>query len=188
MCGMKKLSDEIAFGIPGRTSLNARWSRDPASPDFLSPGAQEIRFVGNPAHLAVMKRLGNAAKVVSVHGVDDASCPFSDAEELVQNFREAGLDFVSEWITRDRVDGGIFTSAGHALGDRNRIPGHVAGRWLRPDGPEALERKGPSDFERRDTVRYPTTDGVYVVDYSAGYPVGRFERAGPPATAVGSRP
>ncbi|MBT4866992.1 MAG: prolyl oligopeptidase family serine peptidase, partial [Planctomycetaceae bacterium] len=56
MCGMKKLSHDIAFNLPGGTGLNARWSRDPNSRNYLSSDEQEIRFVGHPQHLAAMKR------------------------------------------------------------------------------------------------------------------------------------
>jgi len=179
MCGMKKLNDAIAYNLPGNGGLNARWSRDPPSPQYLAPGAQEIRFVGHPAHLAEMKRLGTSAKVVTVHGVDDKTC-LADGREMVANMQRAGIDVVPHWVTKEMVDGKIFTTTGHALGNRTLIPGHVAGRWLKPDGPDSLERKTPADFDRRDEVRYPTTDGTYVISYAAGYPVGRFEPA-PPA-------
>jgi dienelactone hydrolase len=179
MCGMKKLSDALAYNLPAAGSLDARWSGDISSPNFLSPGAQEIRFVGHPAHLAEMKRLGNTAKAVTVHGVDDKTC-LGDGEEMVANMTRAGLDIAPVWVTKAMVDGKIFASTGHSLGNRTLIPGHVAGKWLRPDSAEALERKTPSDFERRDEVRYSTNDGVYVISYAQGFPVGRFEAA-PPA-------
>ncbi|MBI3875572.1 MAG: hypothetical protein HY300_06350, partial [Verrucomicrobia bacterium] len=51
----------------------------------------------------------------------------------------------------------------------------VAGKFLRADSPDALERRTPTDFERRDDIRYATSDGAYVISYAAGYPVGRFE-------------
>ena len=174
MCGMKKLSDALAYNLPAANSLNARWSRDTASPNFLSPGAQEIRFVGHRAHLAEMKRLGTTTKIVSVHGVDDTTCR-SDGEEMVANLRRAGLDIVPVWVTKEMVDGKVFTTTGHALGNRTLIPQHVAGKWVRCDGPEALERKTATDFERREEVRYVTSDGAYVISYAEGFPVGRFE-------------
>ncbi len=176
MCGMKKLSDALAYNLPAAGGLNARWSRDPASPNYLAPGGQEIRFVGHPSHLAEMKRLGASAKIVTVHGVDDKTC-LEDGREMVANMRRAGLDVVPVWVTQDLVDGAVFTTTGHALGNRTRIPGHVAGKWLRPDGPDSRERATPSDFDRRDEVRYATRDGAYVISYAAGYPVGRFEPA-----------
>ncbi|MBI2479474.1 MAG: hypothetical protein HYV60_12830, partial [Planctomycetia bacterium] len=46
MCGMKKLSNDIAFHEPGGSSLNARWSRDPNSPNFFPADEHELRFVG----------------------------------------------------------------------------------------------------------------------------------------------
>ncbi|HOZ47620.1 MAG TPA: hypothetical protein PK468_13505, partial [Candidatus Hydrogenedentes bacterium] len=39
MCGMAKLADDIAYGIPGRTRLNAGYSRDAASAAYLAPDA-----------------------------------------------------------------------------------------------------------------------------------------------------
>jgi hypothetical protein len=91
--------------------------------------------------------------------------------------QRAGLDIVPVWVTQEMVDGQVFTTTGHALGDRTLIVQHVAGKWLQTDGPEALERKTPTDFERRDEVRYITSDGVYVISYAQGFPVGRFEPA-----------
>lgn len=181
MCGMKKLSDALAYNLPAAGGLNARWSRDPASPNYLSPGDQEIRFVGHPAHLSEMKRLDTTAKVVTVHGVDDKTC-LADGQEMVANMQQAGIDVVPIWVTKEMVDGAIFASTGHSMGNRTLIPGHVAGRWLTPDSSDALERKTPTDFERRDTIRYATTDGVYVISYAGGYPVGSFEPAPPAPT------
>ena len=83
--------------------MRARVATPPA-PDFLSAGAQEIRFVGHPAHLAEMKRLGTTTKIVSVHGVDDKTC-LSDGEEMVANLQRAGLDIVPVWVTKEMVDG-----------------------------------------------------------------------------------
>lgn len=175
LCGMAKLSDDIAFGLPGRTTLNAGYSRDPASPDYLSPDDQEIRFVGNPAHLKVMKRLGNRAKIIIVHGVDDASCPVSDAREMAANMHQAGLDVEPHFITKADLDGEAVKTTGHALGDRTRIVIRFAARYLSPDSPEALVRRTRGDFDRRDEIRYPTTGGCFVISYEKGYPFGQFE-------------
>ena len=54
MCGMAKLSDDIAFGIEGGSSLNAGYSQDPESPEYLTPDAQALRDLGNPTHLKQM--------------------------------------------------------------------------------------------------------------------------------------
>ena len=178
MCGMKKLSDALAYNLPAAGGLNARWSRDPASPNFLPPGAQEIRFVGHPAHLAEMKRLGTTAKIFSVHGVDDRTC-LADGQEMVANMQRAGLDIAPVWVTPEMVDGKAFASTGHSLGNRTLIPGHVAGQYLRADSPAALERRTRTDFERRDEIRYATRDGAFTISYARGYPVGRFEPAPP---------
>lgn len=178
LCGMKKLSDDIAFNLPGGSELNARYVRDPAHAFHLSSDAQELRFLGHPGHLAIMKQLGGSASVITVHGVDDQTCP--DVDEFVANMKASGLEFTHVPVTRERIDGRIFTSTGHALGDRTRIVEHVAGRYLDPRSPQALRRQGPTDFERREAIRYPTRHGVWVVSYETGYPVGRFERVSEP--------
>lgn len=176
MCGMKKLSDALAYKLPAGGGLDGRWSRDPASPNFLAPGAQEIRFVGHPVHLAEMKRLGTTAKIFSVHGVDDKTC-LADGQEMVANMTRAALDITPVWVTKEMVDGKIFSTTAHALGNRTLIPGHVAGKFLHADSPDALERKTETDFERREDIRYATTDGAFMVSYAQGFPVGRFEPA-----------
>lgn len=182
MCGMKKLSDDIAFNLPGGSTLNARYLNDPGSPSYLSPDEQAIRFVGNPAHLETMRQLGTAAKVFCVHGVQDATCPFADAEELVANLRAARFDVHPKFVKPEDLDGKIFTSAGHPLGNRTEIVLHIAGDVLRTDGEEFVRRETPTDFERKDdAVRYRTPNGEFVISYAAGYPVGRFEpRKGTP--------
>jgi len=180
MCGMPKLSDDIAFNLPGGSGLNARWSRDRKNPNFLSPDHQEMRFVGNPDHLATMKRLGSTAKIVVVHGVDDATCPFADAREMVAWMKLVGMDVEPHFITKEQLDGKVFTSSGHALGDRTAIVLKVAGAYLEPDGAKAIVRKGETDFERRDEIRYRTSHGEFVISYDEGFPVGSFVAASPP--------
>lgn len=176
MCGMKKLDDDGAYGLPGGASLNARYVQDPKSPYFLSPEARELRFVGHPGHLQTMKRLGCTAKIFTVHGPDDTSCLFASAEELAANMQAAGLDYTLVAVTKDKIDGKIFTTTGHALGNRTLIVDHVAGKYLDPKSPDALRRAGPTDFQRREPIRYETSGGTWVIDYSAGFPVGRFEK------------
>lgn len=175
MCGMKKLNDEIAFNLPGNGGLNARWSRDPASPNHLTVDEQELRFVGHPAHLAAMKRLGATCRILVVHGVDDAAT-YRHAVEMVKNMQDAKLDVEPHFITADRVDGTTFTTTGHALGNRTRIVLEVAGKYIEPGSPQALLRQGATDFERREDVRYATSGGEFVISYQAGFPVGRFEK------------
>jgi predicted esterase len=175
MCGMKKLSDDMAFNLPGGTSLDARYVRDPKHPYYLSPDAQELRFLGNPAHLAAMKQLGCKAKIITVHGAEDSTCP--NADEYAANMKTSGLDFTYVRVTKDMLDGKIFTSAGHPLGNRTAIVDQVAGKYLDGRSPDALRRNGPTDFERKEDVRYTTTNGTWIISYSKGYPEGRFEAA-----------
>lgn len=175
MCGMKKLSDDIAYNLPGGSDLDARWSRDPQHPYFLSPGNQEIRFVGCPEHLWTMKRLGNTAKIFVVHGTEDVTCPFADAEEMVRLMQGHQLDVVPRFLTKADLDGTVFTSAGHSLGNRTEIVFRVAQDYLVPTSSDFVRRTTPTDFEHGDDVRYRTSDGEFVISYQAGYPVGRFE-------------
>lgn len=180
MCGMKKLRHAVAYGWPGGAGLNARWSREPGHPNYLSADEQEIRFVGHPRHLAVMRDLKNTCKVIVVHGTTDLPS-YDDAVELVGNMRGAELDVEPWFIKPEHVDGKVFTTTGHALGNRTSIVFQVAGKYAVPDGPSALVRRGPGDFDLRDElVRYPTSNGTYIISYRDGYPVGRFEPEPPP--------
>ena len=177
MCGMPKLSDDIAFNLPRGSGLNARYSRDPLSANYLSKDEQEIRFNGNPAHLRVMKELGTSSKIIVVHGSADNTCPFADAREMVTNMQTAKLDVEAHFLTKAHLDGKVFTSTGHGLGNRTLIVFKVADKYILPKSDDTLMCKSPTDFERRDSkVRYPTSNGAFVISYENGYPVGRFER------------
>ncbi len=174
MCGMKKLSDDIAFNLAGGSVLNARWSRDRHSTYFLSIDEQELRFVGSPGHLAAMKERNHQTKIVVVHGVNDFTCPFPDAQEMVRNMKAADLDVAAYFIDECDLNTTAFTSLGHALGNRTEIVFQVAGKYLLPAGVEAKRRAGPSDFERRSKTVYETTNGQFVISYDQPYPVSRF--------------
>jgi hypothetical protein len=174
ICGMKKLSDDIAFNLPGGSDLNARWSRDPESANYLSPDDQAIRFVGNPEHLTRMKSMSATGKIIVVHGRDDTTCPFPDAEELVANLQSAKLDVEAHFIGPANLDGQVFTGSGHALGNRTEIVLQVAGKYLKPDGSHPIRRNGLSDFDLREEISYPTQNGRFVISYAAEYPVARF--------------
>ena len=182
LCGMKKLSNDIAFHLPGGSELNARWSASSDNPYYLSPGEQELRFVGCPEHLWTMRRLGTTAKVIVVHGVDDDVCPFADAEELVGSLRGAELDVESHFISKTDLDGTAFTSSGHSLGNRTEIVFRVGDKYINPKGTDFLKRTTPTDFDTRGEVRYRTSDGEFVISYREGFPVGRFEPKAIPVT------
>lgn len=206
LCGMKKLSDDIAFNLPGGSDLNARFNRNPASPNFLSLDRQELHFIGNPDHLAFGERGGvsppvvprevqttnnqgaNAApfaktqshcKIITVHGRDDTTCPFPDAVEMVDWMRRAKLDVEPHFIGKDQLDGKVFTSTGHALGNRTEIVLKLGAKSLSPNDPDRHERSGPSDFARRENIRYRTSNGAFEIDYSNGFPIGRFVASEP---------
>jgi cephalosporin-C deacetylase-like acetyl esterase len=176
LCGMKKLSADIAFHLPGGSDLDARWSREPSSLKYLIPDAQDIRFAAHPRHLTAMKQLGNSCRTIVVHGVDDTTCPFADAHELVANFQAAGLSVEPRFIAKKDLDGEVFTSSSHALGNRTKIVLQVAEKHLTPGSPDALVRPGNNDFDLHDElVRYRTPGGEFVICYAAGFPVVRFE-------------
>ncbi len=178
MCGMSELTDDMAYNEPGGTGLNARWSRDPKSPNYLSPADREIRHVGNPVHLDLMKQWGNMTRIAVIHGVDDASCPVDDARRMVRNMQAVKLDVRPVFIDKSMVDGKVFTSTGHGFGSRTESVFKVAGEWLKVGGDEAVIRKTPTDFERKDTViRYPVEGGEFTISYENGFPVGRFSAA-----------
>ncbi|MCE9527399.1 MAG: DUF2920 family protein [Planctomycetales bacterium] len=180
LCGMKKLSADIAFHLPGGSDLDARWSRDPKSKDYLTPDEQDIRFAAHPRHLTLMNQLGNSCKTIVVHGVSDTTCPFADAQELMENLKVAGLDVEPHCIFAKDLDGEVFTSSGHSLGNRTKIVLQVAGKYLTPGSPNLLVRRGNTDFDLRDElVRYQTPSGEFVISYAAGFPVGRFEPRAP---------
>jgi dienelactone hydrolase len=182
MCGMKRLTDDIAFNLPGGSGLNARWSRDPQHPHYLSADAQEIRFVACPEHLWLMKRLGCTAKILTVHGVEDRPT-FDHAEEMVRLMRGCHLDVEPHFVSPQDVDGKVFTTAGHALGDRTAIVLKLGAEYLgQAASPRRLRRAAIPDFDRREELRFRTSNGAYVISYASGYPVGRFEArdAAPP--------
>ncbi|MGE0607067.1 MAG: alpha/beta hydrolase family protein [Pirellulales bacterium] len=175
MCGMAELSDDVAFGLPGGSSLNAGYQQDPASPRYLSPDMQAIRFAGHPEHLQTMHQLGATAKIVVVHGADDNVCPAADKRAFVANAQDAKLDIEPHFITQADLDGKVLTGTGHSLGNRTEIVERFAGPYLRPDSDKALARDGANDFERREPIEYQTPRGKYVISYEQGFPVGRFE-------------
>ncbi|MFM2093662.1 MAG: Esterase TesA precursor, partial [Planctomycetota bacterium] len=180
LCGMKKLTDDIAFNLPGGSDLNARYVRDPDHPYHLRVDDQELRFVGNPHHLRIMRGLESSTRIVVVHGIDDTTCPYVDAVEMVENMRRVGLDVQPHWIGQEQLDGTVFTSAGHSLGDRTRIvmryfPGYNPAQAATGNAPPGLLRKGRSDFELREEIVYPTSQGAFVISYRDGAPIGRFE-------------
>ncbi len=177
LCGMAKLSDDIAFNLPGGSNLNARYSRDKSNPYYLSPDHQELRFVGNPAHLKIMRELGNQCRLIVVHGSEDKTCPVEDAVEMVANMRTAQLTVDAKFVRLTDLDQEVFTSTGHSLGNRTLIVQKVSKEYLLPNGSSEGMRVGRSDFEYREDIIYPTTNGRFVISYKNGYPVGRFEAA-----------
>ncbi|MBN9694136.1 MAG: prolyl oligopeptidase family serine peptidase [Verrucomicrobia bacterium] len=178
LSGMTRLTDDIAFNEPGGSPLNARWSRDSASANYLSEEQQFIRYVGYPLHLRQMKSWGTSAEVVVIHGVDDPTCPVADARDLVAQFQAVGLKIRGVWVDTSQLNGAPFRSSDHALGDRTEIVRSVAGAGLRPGTAESWRRSGPSDFQRREDLKFLTYRGRFVISYRDGFPVGRWEPRG----------
>lgn len=181
ICGMAKLSDDIAFNLPGGSGLNARYHQDPRHRNFLLRDEQELRFIGHPGHARQMMELGCRTKMVVVHGEEDTTCPFEDAAEMATNLREAGLDVDFFAVHASDRDGKAFANTGHSLGNRTEIVKRVAGDYLRPGTARSRSRQGMSDFDRHEAIRFPTTQGQFVVEYGDGPPVGRFEYSVPPS-------
>ncbi len=177
MCGMNGLTDDMAFGNPEKTGLNARYSRDPNHPFFLKKADQTIRIVGDPNHLRTMKTLGNRCKMIVVHGTQDDYCPVEDAKKMVENFQAAGLGVEAHFITPADVDGQTVKTPGHALGNRTQIVDRFGGVYLYPNRSTSLRRAYLCDFQCRDeAVRYPVPGGVFIISYQKGYPIARFEK------------
>lgn len=175
ICGMPGLIDAIAYGTGEGTTLNAGYSRDPASAAYLSPDMQEIRDFGHPEHCRLLKAANPDLKIVIVHGLDDASCPVVPKIEQYRNLVAAGLEVDAHFLTPLDVDGVAVKGTGHAVGDREQVVIKYADEYLREDGRFAKATSGPSDFTRGSEVTYPTTNGQYVISYD-GPPVIRFER------------
>lgn len=174
LSGMAKLSCDIAFGRPGGTDLDAGYSRDRESPEYLSPDARALRDIGGPAHLKQMVALGNEARIFVVHGARDKVCPTADKRRLVRYMQRAGLNITARFVGKKDFDGEVFKDAGHSVGDRTKILEAVGDGALLTDSPDAALRQGRSDFERREVIRYETKNGAWEIDFAAGFPVGRF--------------
>jgi hypothetical protein len=173
MCGMAKLTDDIAYGVDGGSILDAKYAKDPASPDYLSPDAQALRDLSNPVHLNQMKEYGQETMIFVVHGTTDEFCLTRNKRDVVNNMHAAGLSVTALFLEKQHVDGKVFTTTGHSMGDRTLMVPYVADPQLLPDSPDAALREGATDFERQDVICYTTPNGCWEISYAAGYPVGR---------------
>ena len=179
ICGMPGLTDGIAYGTGEYGSkLNAGYSRDPASPAYLSPDLQQIRDPGNPEHLRLQFAANPKAKVVIVHGLDDASCPAVHKIAIFRNMVAAGFRPDAHFLTERDVDGAVFTTTGHPVGNRLKVTEQVADDYMLEAGKLALQVPGPDDFERGQDVVFPTANGRVVVRFQ-GPPELCFEKHAP---------
>ncbi|MCG3147221.1 MAG: hypothetical protein PCFJNLEI_00659 [Verrucomicrobiae bacterium] len=175
ICGMPGLTDEIAYGITRYGhNLNAGYSRDPAHPAYLSPDMQAIRDPGNPDHLKIQFTANPSNKVVIVHGQDDKSCNVVDKITIFRNMVAAGFRPDGHFLTPWFVDGEAVTGTGHSIGNQTKIVERFADAYLLETGKLAHAVSGPTDFERKDKVVYPTGGGVFEIDFSAGPPTVKF--------------
>jgi dienelactone hydrolase len=130
-----------------------------------------------------MKRLGTESQITVIHGVDDKTCPFSDAQEMVALMQAGGLKVKPIFVDQARIDGKTYTSTGHSLGDRTRIvleqAGVVSDQSTLSEVSLPLRSQGQTDFDHKDVIRYRTSSGAFLIDYSQGFPVGRFEAETP---------
>jgi len=174
-CGMPGLIDAIAYGTgEWGTTLNAAYSRDPESPSYLAAHAQRIRDYGDLEHCRVLAQTNPELKIVIIHGILDTLCPVAPKIAQFANMVEAGLDVDGRFLTEHDVDGEAVTAPDHSIGAMELATEKYAGAYLRPEGPFARRRSGPTDFELRAQVVYPVEGGRYVIDYSGPATV-RFE-------------
>jgi hypothetical protein len=171
ICGMPGLTDAIAYGKTEHgANLNAGYSRDPASPAFLTADMQAIRDPGHPGHLAIQHKANPSNKVVIVHGQDDKSCSVVHKIRIFKNMVEAGLRPDGHFLTAWHVDGDAVKDTGHSIGGREKIVSRFADDYLLPEGRLALATPGPDDFERREDVVFPVAGGVFTIRYADGPP------------------
>ncbi|HRU05994.1 MAG TPA: DUF2920 family protein [Candidatus Brocadiia bacterium] len=176
ICGMPGLTDNVAYGLgQDGCKLNAGYSRDPASPCFLSVDMQEIRDFGHVEHNRIRFQLNPSQKIVIVHGVADRSCSVVRKIDQFQRMVALGMDVDGHFLTEWHVDGVVVTTTGHKVGDREQVVVRFADEYLLENGRMKKSAPGPSDFALGGEVVYPTTNGKFVIDYKA-YPVIRFEK------------
>ncbi len=172
LCGMPGLTNDIAFGFG---NLNAGYSKDPASPKYLTPAMQEIRDPGNPAHLLIQKKANSGNQVVIVHGLDDTSCNPADKMLIASNMVRAGFRPATHFLTKADVDGTIITTTGHAIGNRPEVIAKFGGTYIGEKGPFVKLIPGKSDLDAGSDVVYPVTGGRYVISFKEA-PTIRFEK------------
>ena len=173
---MPRLTDDVAYGEDGGSFLNAGYSRDASHENYLSPAAQVIRDLGDVPHGKVMKKMGNAAKIVIVHGANDVACLTAGMDDVVTKLNEAGLDVQYERIDEARVQAeSVFKNTGHSIGDRTQMLFQLGDTYLKPGSAEMKRCMRPLDRDVKDAVKYSVPGGTWIMDYAKGYPVGRFE-------------
>ncbi len=175
MCGMPGLIDEIAYGTGASGSpLNAMYSPDSESYNYLSADMKEIRDFGDLGHCRLLHARNPDLKIVIVHGVHDHVCPVVPKITQFRNMLMAGLDVDGHFLTEVDIDDVAVHRVDHELagadkGNWYQIVKKYAGVYLTEGG--TFERHAPlvNDFIRRGTIIYPTAGGEYRVDY-ADYP------------------
>jgi hypothetical protein len=169
ICGMPGLIDAMAFGTGEGTHIDAGYSRDPASPYFLSDDMRRIRDFGDSEHCRLLAEANPGLKIVIVHGVDDASCPVVPKMEQFARMTAAGMAVDGRFLTEADVDGYAVTTTGHPVGNRDRVVMKYADDYMLPEGRLAKRTQQENDFQRGGVFEYPGNDGRFVIDF-AGYP------------------
>lgn len=111
-----------------------------------------------------------------IHGANDPACPADDLRRVVDALRAAGLDVVPYILTKADVDGTTVLNSGHSIGDRTALLQKFAGKFLTRGLPTHCELNGPCDFERGESVTFPTSDGKYTFTYGPDGPAVRFDK------------
>ncbi|MEZ6048266.1 MAG: hypothetical protein R3C11_22365 [Planctomycetaceae bacterium] len=94
---------------------------------------------------------------------------------MVENMQQAGLKVEPFFVKDSDLDGKVFTSTGHSLGNRSKMMLQYGQKYLNPDSDDYFERPTETDFELREEIVYPTSDGRYIISYEEGIPAIRFE-------------
>jgi len=176
-CGMPGLTDGIAYGTGEYGShLDAAYSPDPDAPNYLTADMQEIRDFGNLEHCRLLHQANPGLQIVIIHGVADPTCPVVPKIRQFANMVEAGIDVDAHFLTEVDIDGEVVANIEHSIGNWPGLIARYADEYLKEDGKFARQTEGPSDFMRRETFEYPTTNGKHVIDYS-GYPTIAFVSA-----------
>ena len=162
LCGVV-FDEDVAYGMG---PLNAGYSKDPASPAFLTRGMLEIRDLANPVHLDYQYRCNPDNKIIIIHGTEDESCPCSSKAKVFAAQLNAGFLPEAHFITTAKTDGIIMLAPDHSLGDRAYIIARYSYDFIAPAGQYSKRLSADDDFARKSRITYPVDGGVYTIDFT----------------------